>query len=267
MAAAGPDQTNCNISAFTMAANAPSIGTGLWTVVSGSATITTASSPTTAVTLAAGATATLQWTISNGACASSSDQVIITNNALPTTAAAGADQFNCNNSTFTLAGNAATSGTGVWTLTSGSATITTPSSATSTVTGLAAGSSATLTWTITNGICAVSTDQVVLTNYQLQTISNAGVDKFNCNNGTFNMTANTPTVGTGTWSVIAGTATVSTPTSPGTAVTGVPAGATATLRWTISNGTCANSTDDVVLTNYATHTVANAGLDQNNCNN
>ncbi|MFN5878055.1 MAG: hypothetical protein ACK44B_04265, partial [Flavobacteriales bacterium] len=250
-----------------MAGNTPTIGTGVWTVVSGSATITTPTSSSTLVTVSAGNTATLQWTISNGACASSSDQVVLVNNALSTTSNAGADQSNCNVSTFTLAGNNPTSGTGVWTITSGSATITNSTLFNTTVTGVAAGSSVTLSWTITNGTCSSSTDQVILTNYQLPTTSNAGIDKFNCNSGTFNMTGNTPSVGTGLWSVVSGTATITTPSSPGTSVTAVPAGTTATLRWTITNGTCAVSTDEVVLTNYATPTVANAGADQNNCDN
>ena len=37
-------------------------------------------------------------------------------------------------------------------------------------------------------------------------------------------------------------------------VTGVTAGASATLRWTVSNGTCTAATDDVVLTNNSNPT-------------
>ena len=43
-------------------------------------------------------------------------------------------------------------------------TITDPSDTTTTVTGLAAGSSATLRWTISNGTCAPTTDDVVIRN-------------------------------------------------------------------------------------------------------
>ena len=41
----------------------------------------------------------------------------------PTSANAGVDQANCNSGTFTLAGNNPTSGTGAWSLISGTATI------------------------------------------------------------------------------------------------------------------------------------------------
>ncbi len=82
----------------------------------------------------------------------------------PTTAAAGTDiNPACGETTATLAGNTATVGTGEWSVVSGTATITTPSSATSGVTGLAVPGTATLRWTISNAPCAASTDDVVIT--------------------------------------------------------------------------------------------------------
>jgi hypothetical protein len=77
--------------------------------------------------MTAGQTSTFRWTITNGTCTSSFDDVIIKNDALPTTSNAGSDITNCSGS-FTLAGNNPTTGTGVWSLVSGLATITTPSS-------------------------------------------------------------------------------------------------------------------------------------------
>lgn len=65
-------------------------------------------------------------------------------------------------STFTMAAQAPTAGTGTWTLISGTATITTPSSRTTTVTGIPIGTSATLRWTVVSGGCSTS-DDVVLT--------------------------------------------------------------------------------------------------------
>ncbi|MFN7280809.1 MAG: beta strand repeat-containing protein, partial [bacterium] len=185
--------------------------------------------------------------------------------AAPTTAAAGPDQTQCNNGSFTLAGNVPTTGTGTWSVVSGTATITTPSSATSGVTGVPAGGSATLRWTITNGSCPASTDDVVLTNDAHPTAAEAGLAQEQCNNGNFTLTGNTPTTGTGVWSLVSGTATITTPSSATSGVTGVIAGTPATLRWTITNGTC-TSTDDMVLTNHALPTTAAAGADQAKCN-
>jgi len=69
----------CGVTTATLAGNTPTVGTGAWSVVSGTATITTPSSPTSGVTgLAVPGTATLRWTISNPPCTPSTDDVVIT---------------------------------------------------------------------------------------------------------------------------------------------------------------------------------------------
>jgi hypothetical protein len=78
--------------------------------------------------------ATLRWTISNG-CGTSTDDVIITRTAAPTSALAGPDQSVCA-TTATLAGNTPATGTGMWTVIAGTATITTPTSPTSGITNI-----------------------------------------------------------------------------------------------------------------------------------
>jgi hypothetical protein len=62
------------------------------------------------------------------------------------------------------------------------------------------------------------------------------------------LSGNTPVIGTGTWSVISGTASITTPSSPTSTVTGLTLGTSTTLRWTISNGSCVSSFDDVIIT-------------------
>ncbi len=265
---AGANQTLCNTSTFTMAGNQPSVGTGVWSKISGPGTITNASLYNTTVTgVTAGSSTVLQWTITNGSCASSSSQVTITHVALPTTAAAGVDQEKCNDGSFTLAGNTPTTGTGAWSVfgTNPGITITTPSSPTSGVTGLPLGSSVTLRWTISNGICTPSTDDVVLTNSYPPDMADAGPDQAKCQDGSFTLAGNNPSNGTGTWSLVSGTATITTPSAYNSTVTGVPAGASATLQWTISSGSCTPTTDDVILTNSNPPTTANAGADQSGC--
>ena len=247
---AGSDITQCNTSTFTLSGNTPTVGTGLWTVTSGTATISSPSSPTSGVTgVTSGSSATLTWTISNGSCTASTSSVVLTNNALPLTSDAGSDITQCDTETFTLAGNEPTVGTGLWTVTSGTATITDPSSPTSGVTDITAGSSATLTWTISNYSCTASTSTVVLTNTALPSTSDAGSDITQCATSTFTLAGNEPTVGSGLWTVTSGTATITSPTSPTSEVTGVTAGSSATLTWTISNDSCTASTSSVVLTN------------------
>ena len=74
--------------------------------------------------------------------------------------------------------------------------------------------------------------------------ANAGADIAQ-GNPTFTMAATTPSVGTGAWSLVSGTATITTPSSATTTVTGIPLGTSATLRWTITEGSC--SVNDVVV--------------------
>ncbi len=174
----------------------------------------------------------------------------------PATAAAGNDQINCNSGTFTLAGNNPSVGTGAWSVVTGTATITTLSAYNSGVTGIPAGTSATLRWIISNSPCTASTDDVILTNKAAPATAAAGDDQSNCNSGTFTLAGNNPSVGTGAWSVVSGTATITTLSANNSGVTAVPAGSSATLRWTISNSPCTPSTDDIVLTNNELPVVA-----------
>jgi len=79
-AAAGTDiNPACGVTTATLAGNNPTAGTGAWSVVSGTATITNNTLYNSGVTaLAVPGTATLRWTISNAPCAASTDDVVIT---------------------------------------------------------------------------------------------------------------------------------------------------------------------------------------------
>jgi gliding motility-associated-like protein len=130
------------------------VGTGAWTVVTGTGgSFVSATNPTTTFSGTAGTAYVLRWTISNAPCTASTDDVNITFNQSPTVANAGADQNLPNGTiTTTLTGNIPSVGTGLWTVVSGTASITSPVSPVSGVTGLANGA-ATLQWTITNAPC------------------------------------------------------------------------------------------------------------------
>lgn len=77
---AGPNQIIPQFSPVIMNATTPSAGTGLWTQVSGPSIVgfTDNTSPTTAVTGTVSGTYVLEWTISNGNCAVSSDTMTLT---------------------------------------------------------------------------------------------------------------------------------------------------------------------------------------------
>ena len=113
----------------------------------------------------------------------------------------------CGVTTATLAANTPAVGTGAWTITSGAGgTVTTPTSPTSTFTGVA-GTAYVLRWTISNAPCTASTDDVSITFNQTPTVANAGPDQTGalmCGLTTATLAANTPAVGTGAWTIISG---------------------------------------------------------------
>ena len=244
-ASAGGDQTVCASSA-TLGANTPANGTGTWSTVSGTGTAISPNSPTSTVAgLTAGQTSIFRWTVSNGPCTVSTDDVSITRDPDPTTANAGPDQTICSTTT-TLSGNTPSTGTGTWALVGGSGAIQAgeQNNWNASVHGLGIGQN-TFRWTITNGVCTPSTDDVVITVHANPTVANAGPDQTVCGS-TAILAGNTPSVGTGSWSVVLGSASVTNPNDPTSTVTGLTSMGTI-LSWTVSNGVCPVSSDSVMI--------------------
>lgn len=77
---AGPNQTVPQFSPVNMNALPPTVGTGEWTQITGPSTLgfVDSTSPTTAVSGTIAGTYQLQWTVSNGNCAVSSDVMTLT---------------------------------------------------------------------------------------------------------------------------------------------------------------------------------------------
>jgi RHS repeat-associated protein len=283
---AGPDQlgaSTCGTSSVSLAANTPTVGSGTWSIISGSGgyfvipgTLTSPNS-TTSFTGVAGSSYTLRWTISNSPCASTYDDVIITFNRNPTAANAGPDQTSsatCGLTSITLAGNAPAIGSGVWSIVNGNGGyfvtpgVTTSTNRTSGFSGVS-GSTYTLRWTISSSPCTSSIDDMIVTFNASPTVANAGPDQTSsatCGLTSVTLAANAPSVGAGNWTIVSGTGGyfvtpgVVTSTNRTSSFSGV-AGSTYTLRWSISN-LCSTSTDDVIVTFNRTPTAANAGVDQ-----
>lgn len=104
------------------------------------------------------------------------------------------------------------------------------------------GASQVYTITYTFGYCTRTQSIRVWRN---PTIANAGPNQNICGNST-TLAANTPTYGSGQWTVVNGSASFGNASSPTSTVT--VSGASATLRWTITNGPCNSSFSDVVIT-------------------
>lgn len=251
VAYAGSDQSFCTSagaqSSLLLATN-PDVGSGAWTQVSGptSASITYPASSSTPISQMAKGIYTFRWTVSNGGCTVSSDDVKVT---VGVPSVAGSDQNIVNALSTTLAANSPAPGTGAWTQVSGLPVLFGNStSANSTVTGLVPGTTYVFNWRVTNGTC-VTNSQVTVTN-TLNTIADAGLDRLLNTLTPFTLSANIPGVlNTGVWTVISSPAgsvvNIASPNSASSTVT-VDRLGSYTLRWTITNGIFSNS-DDVTF--------------------
>ena len=236
---AGPDQDLCSAEAF-MAASAPQIGTGHWSIISGSATFEDANNPYTKISNVGNGVNQLSWITTNGSC-KSSDDVFITN-SLPTLAYAGEDRAICN-TTANLLATPPLTGTGTWSVVSGFGIIEDPNNYNTQISNLGFGAN-TLRWTTQNERCS-SVDDVIVTNNLAQV--DAGVDEI-VYQSTIQLVGNKPQAGVGTWKLNAGMGVIESPNSFETQVTNMGEGANS-FHWTIDNDGCV-ATDDVIITYY-----------------
>ncbi|MGV3589725.1 MAG: PKD domain-containing protein [Adhaeribacter sp.] len=88
-AVAGPDQVNlCGVTSTTLAATVPQVGTGRWSIVSGTGgNINNAGQTNTTFSGRLDELYTLRWTVSNAPCADVTDEVQVKFNSIPTVAA------------------------------------------------------------------------------------------------------------------------------------------------------------------------------------
>jgi gliding motility-associated-like protein len=259
VADAGSDQQICT-DASALGAVVPLVGTGSWSLVSGSGTIADTLLPNSAVSGLGFGDNVFAWTVRSGVCPPSVDQITIRRDTPPSASNAGANQQICADSSV-LAATSPLIGTGTWSLISGAGTIANPASPGSSVNGLGVGNNV-FQWEVRNGVCPAATSTVTILVDAPASVANAGANIQACSpNAVLNATV--PLVGTGLWTLVAGTATITTPTAPNSAVSGLGFG-TARLRWTVSNGTC-KSTDEVLITRFRPPSAAVAGPDQLIC--
>jgi hypothetical protein len=160
VANAGPDQDLCSVTSSNLAGNNPSVGSGIWTLVSGGGSIATSTNSASAVSGLMTGDNVFRWTVSNGACTGIYDEVKIHVSDMPSTANAGPDQVITAHST-SLSGNIPAVGTGTWTLISGGGFISDQSMNNTAVGGLYTGAN-TYRWTINSGSCPSTFDEVTV---------------------------------------------------------------------------------------------------------
>ena len=266
---AGGDQQACNAANVSIVGNTPTVGTGKWSLISGSGSFGNVNNAST--TFTGTGSSILQWTVTNGTGCTTADQIRIDNYALPTTAIAGSKQNICGFST-SFAGNTPTTGVGNWALVSkpsgaSDPVITAPISPTSSVSFTNIGTYI-FSWTISNGICTSSTkNDTIVINGNPPTTPIAGSPQSLCNVTSTNLAGNVISPGLGTWSKVSGpiTDTIADVNSPTSNISGLIPGVY-DFRWTATNGSCPSYYDDVLITIYAPPTTSIAGTDQTVCN-
>jgi hypothetical protein len=293
---AGPPITICDNTTTTLAANAPVVGTGLWSVVSGPSDLSfnDNTNPITPVSGFVVGTYILRWTISNGpGCPASTSDVIIT---VGQSAHAGVDQSLCNTTTTVLSGNENSDGT--WTLVSSAWTIiptpptpppvptitknsgTSGFSNTAIVTDLTAGVNYVFQYTIGTGTvngklqggCGTLISTMNVSVSAPPTLAVAGPDQAICtgiDGTTITVTGNAPSVGAGQWNFLSqptgSVAVITSPSSPSTTITNLSVAGVYLAQWTITNANCTgvtSSNDFTRITVSNPPTVSNAGAAQ-----
>lgn len=253
---AGPNQTLCGSTTTSLAANTPTVGTGLWTVISGTGvTFTDNSSPTSVITgLVAGNSYRLQWTITSGTGCSSSSVVNITVVAATvggTTAAVGSSAVCAptNSGQITLTGQtgnilrweSSVDGGTTWQAIAVTSATLNFSNLTQTTQYHAI---------VQNGSCAVQTSTATtITVNQSPPAANAGADQNVCNAATITLGASNPGSYTGVWTQTSGpAANIANVNDPNTTVSGLTGGNTYTFLWTIqASAPCVSTTSQVKI--------------------
>ncbi|MFW0714622.1 PKD domain-containing protein [Pedobacter sp. N23S346] len=259
LASAGPDESVCNASIYNLKGNVPVVGAGKWTAVA----------PPTAITfdddtkndavisgLVVGNSYTLRWTISDGNCSSTNDDVVITVNPNSVGGTTGNDLTLCagaNNGIITLTGQVgnivrweASIDNGVtWASLNSIAnpyvftniTVTTKYRA-----------------IVQSGACSeVSSSATTITINPSTVASNAGANQSLCSGNGVTLNGNNPTPNSGLWTLVSGQSdiTINDPTLFNTAVTGLVPGQTYRFRWTIAGFEgCPPSSSETTVTYF-----------------
>jgi HYR domain len=274
-ATVGGPQTICALGTTAgLGGNAPTVGTGTWSVVSGGAGTFSPdeNTPNATFTHTSGTgPILLRWTISSPPCPDSTADVTITVNQGPSPAMVGSPQTICAlGTTAGLGGNTPSVGSGTWSVVSGgTGTFSDVHDPNATFTHTGGTGPIVLRWTISNPPCTTdSSADVTITISQPPSVATVGPAQTICALGTTaSLGGNTPTAGLGTWSVLSGgTGTFSNDHDPSATFTHTGGTGPVNLVWTISNPPCApDSTATVTVTINQPPSPASVGMGQAIC--
>ncbi|MBN1158043.1 MAG: PKD domain-containing protein [Bacteroidales bacterium] len=255
---AGPDRGVCDSLSINLSASpATGGGSGTWSVVSGSGLFADAGLNNTEVSNIDFGSNQYRWTVTSmyGMCSGSSDDVLVRRDEAPVPAFAGFDQALCSSVTAPLGANAASVGTGSWSVAvnpSPTDPVFNPSVHDPNVTvEINPGNEGIyrFAWTIINGSC-ITSDSITVDFGMPTPPADAGPDDSICGISA-SLSANDPGIGTGTWRKVSGPGNVT--FLPGANSRAVVAAISPgdeglyTFEWKITSGSCPPTADTVSI--------------------
>ncbi len=229
-----------------------STGQGSWKIIGGPGSVLNPDDPSARIAeLIPGTGTSLVWVVRSGACPVSLDTLIISNDALPTTADAGGDRSLCDTEEFLLPGNNPSVGIGSWQILDSSGYITS-SGETDVFHFSAMNKPVSLVYSIANGICPVSSDTVKFISYSLPDQANAGEDIMTCENKIV-------------LQITRGGGSLSHPDSMITDLSDLTTNDTVGLTWMVTNGICPVNIDHITVTTGQEFLDPQAGIDLSPC--
>jgi gliding motility-associated-like protein len=236
----------CGTSTAVLEANSITQGTGVWSVTNGQGSFNNQFANVTGVNNLAFGANQFTWTVSTPQCGSVSDSVMIIRYEPPFATSIAADSiFSCSDPTVNLIATAATSGSGIWTV-SPSANIVDPL-LNVTSANMNANGWYEFTWTVTNGTCPASSDSLFVF-YSSGATNAVSSDSAICIEvGTVQLSATALLAGqSASWHFISGGGSIADPNSPQTTVTNLQNGVN-TLVYEVTNSDCPAESDTLAI--------------------
>ncbi|MCX2573838.1 PKD domain-containing protein [Pedobacter sandarakinus] len=267
LANAGADERICNATSYTLKGNAAIIGNGKWTIVNAPNPVTFSDdTKSNAIVsgLLPGNTYVLRWTISDGICSSSNDDVQITVNQPSFGGTSGTDLDLCsgiNTGIISLTGQVGDIVRWEKSIDNGT-TWSTISATTNPLTFNNLIVTTKFRAVVQNGICSEAVSSVTtITINPATVVADAGANQNICSGNGVALSGNNPAPNKGLWTLVSGQNGVSfaNPTLFNTGVSGLVSGEVYTFRWTISGfAGCPPTSSETTITYLSpiTNTIA-----------
>ncbi len=261
LADAEDDAGICDSIGYFLSANDPCPAKGMWTCTEEGISFENGSYFETLINGLPRGETIFTWTVTNGACGSNSDEIIITR-YISDIANAGADTSFCDiNEYQIIADSILGTGTGSWTSNSDSVIFDNYYIHNPNISNIPTGKNIFI-WKIENNVCPESLDSLIVDIYQT-IVADAGKDSLFCNYTEYQLLADSVLgTGIGMWTSIS-SVNIEKETLYNTNISNISFGES-TYIWTIENGACGVSADSILLTNYE-FVQADAGADDKIC--